>query len=114
MIWRKCRLLAKQQIGEDELSNPIYAFEEVGKTFARFTPWTNEMVLLENRELTKNEQLYMIPIPFKDFPVCQRAEIDGCVFDIMQEVDLGPRWTVIQVKAYKGGILRGSCKNRVG
>lgn len=102
MIWKTCRLLAKKQIGEDALHNPQYDYEVVRETIARFTPWTDGQVSLEGREVTRNEQRFLLPIPFSAFPICQKAEIDGCVQEITQVIDLSPRYTVIQVRCYKG------------
>lgn len=101
MIWKQCRLLAKKQIGEDVLHNAQFDYVVVGETTARVTPWTDEQLALEGREVTRNEQRFLIPIPFSMFPECQKAEIDGHTQEITQVVDLGPRYTVIQVKCYK-------------
>lgn len=111
MIWKKCKLLVRRKIGEDELQNPVYEWVEVKKTLARFTPWTDEQIVLEGREVAKNEQRYIIPIPFKDFPDCQMVEMDGQRLDITEKADLSPRWTLIQVKAYKGVIWSGNCQH---
>ena len=102
MIWKVCRLLAKKQIGEDVLHNPEYDFTVVKETVARATPWTDEQIALEGREVTRNEQRFLIPIPFPVFSECQKAEIDDCVQEITKVIDLGPRYTAIQVKSYKG------------
>ena len=55
MIWKTCRLLAKKQTGEDALHNPQYDYEAVKETRARVTPWTDEQIALEGREVTRNE-----------------------------------------------------------
>lgn len=101
MIWKDCILLEQVETGEDALGNPIYDTREVKSTKARFTPWTDEQISLEGREVTKNEQRYIIPIPFKDFPVCHFAEIECKSMEITQIIDLSPRHTSIQVKIYK-------------
>lgn len=101
MIWNKCRLLAKNQVGEDALHNPQYEYTVVKETIARFTPWTDEQISFEGREVTRNEQRFLIPIPFSMFPECQKIEMDGCVQEISQVIDLNPRYAVIQVKCYK-------------
>lgn len=110
MIWKKCKLLARRKIGEDELQNPLYEWIEVKKTVARFTPWTDEQVALEGREVVKNEQRYAVPISFKDFPDCQKVEMEGQRLDINGKIDLSPRWTLIQVKTYEGVVPHGNCQ----
>lgn len=56
MIWKKCLLKAHEKVGEDALKNPIYEWKIVMKTKARFTPWTDEQIALDDRDVTKNEQ----------------------------------------------------------
>ena len=101
MIWKKCLLKAREKVGEDTLKNPIYEWKTVKKTRARFTPWTDEQIALDERNVTRNEQRFIIPIPYCRFPECQKAVIDGREQDITQVIDLSPRWTAIQVKVYK-------------
>ena len=99
MIWKKCTLYKKIKTREDELRNPIYSDEKILDTIARFTPWTNEQISLEGREVTSNTQLYALPI--KTLPKCDLAEIDGVKRDIEKVIELCPRYIVIQVKRYK-------------
>lgn len=101
VMWKPCILLSETQVGEDALRNPIHAYQEVKRTRARITPWTDEQVALEGREVTKNEQRLIIPIPYQKFPECQRICIDGHEQDITQITDLSPRFTLVQVKKYK-------------
>lgn len=102
MIWKKCVLLAKRQIGKDALGNPVNDLVEVGRSTARFTPWTDEQTALEDREVTRNEQQFLIPLPYARFPACQAVELDGHRQEITQVVDFSPRFTLIRVKCYRG------------
>lgn len=102
MIWKRCVLLARQQAEEDALGNPEYVYTEVKQTIARFTPWTDEQIALEGREITRNEQQFLIPVPYANFPTCQLAELDGRRQEIVQTTDLAPRFTLIRVKCYRG------------
>ena len=101
MIWKPCQLRARKKIGEDALGNPFYEWGTVMETRARLTPWTDEQIALEDRDVTKNEQRFIIPLPRSRIPVCQKAVIDGIEQEITQLIDLSPRWTAIQVKVYK-------------
>lgn len=101
MIWKKCLLKAKEKVGEDALKNPVYEWNTVCETRVRSTPWTDEQIALDDRGVTRNEQRFIIPIPYHRFPKCQKAVIDGREQDITQVIDLSPRWTAIQVKVYK-------------
>lgn len=102
MIWKPCLLQKLVGQEEDELKNPVGGeWQTVKETVARFTPWTNEQIALEGREVTRNEQRFMIPVPFAAFPECTHAMIGGIRQEITQKMDLTPRYTVIQVKVYK-------------
>ena len=89
------------ETGKDILGNPIYAPVKVLETHARYTPWTDEQIALEGREVTKSEQRFVLPILIDSFPSCSLAEIDGIKQEITGKINLAPRYTVIQVKAYK-------------
>lgn len=102
MRWKECILLAKRKVGTDKLGNDQYEFRVVGNTVCRFSPWTNDQIAIEGREVTKNEQRYVIPIDYCHFPVCQKVRIDSREYDITQVIDLSPRYTAIQVKLYGG------------
>lgn len=102
MIWKPCSLQTITGQTEDALGNMTGGeWDTVKETFARFTPWTDEQITLEGREVTRNEQRFAIPISFEIFPKCTHAVIEGIRQEITQTIDLTPRYTVIQVKAYK-------------
>ena len=102
MIWKPCILQKKRKTGEDALKNPIYDWVDVKRTRVMETPWTDEQIALEDRDTTRNEQRFAIPVPYPCFPKkCERAVIDGHSQEITQIIDLSPRYTVIQVKVYK-------------
>lgn len=102
MIWKPCKLQVKINQVKDELGNPIGGeWQTVKETVCRFTPWTNDQIALEGREITKNEQRFAIPLPYSFFPECTHAMIGGIRQEITQKIDLSLRYTVIQVKVYK-------------
>lgn len=102
MIWKACQLQIITNQTEDALGNMVGGnWETVKDTFCRFTPWTDEQIALEGRDVTKNEQRFAIPIPFERFPECTHAVIDGIRQKIKEKIDLTPRYTVIQVEVYK-------------
>lgn len=102
MIWKECLLQRKTGQTEDALGNLVGGeWETVDETFCRFTPWTDEQISLEGRDVTKNEQRFVIPIMFKDFPDCTHAVIDGVRQKIKEKIDLAPRYTAIQVEVYE-------------
>lgn len=103
MIWKTCQLQIITDQTEDELGNVVGGtWQTLKETVCRFTPWTDEQIALEGREVTRNEQRFVIPIPFKQFPAaCTHAVIDDHRQKITQVIDLSPRYTVIQMEVYK-------------
>lgn len=101
MKWEKCKLYKNKQVGMDSLRNPIYEKELVLETICRFTPWSDMQIHLEGREVTKNEQRFVIPLPFDDFPGCNYVEINGIMQKVTEATSLSPRYTSIQVSVYK-------------
>ena len=102
MIWKKCLLQRAADTTNDELGNEVVgAWKTVKKTVCRFTPWMDEQIALEGREVTKHEQQYLVPIPYCKFPECERAVLDGRIMDIVSTTDLSPRLTLLRVKSYK-------------
>ena len=106
MIWHPCKLYKNVEIGKDELDNPVYELQIVSNEnlCCRHSPWTDEQIAVEGREVTKNEQQFVLPIPISKFSKCDHAEIDGKKLKITKTIDLSPRYTVIQVTVYKDGI----------
>ena len=102
MIWKPCQLQVITNQTEDALGNMVGGeWKTVKETTCRFTPWTDEQIAFEDREVTRNEQRFAIPIPYDIFPACTHAVIAGIRQEIKQKIDLTPRYTVIQVKVYK-------------
>jgi len=102
VIWKPCQLQIITGQTEDALGNMVGGeWQTVKDTFCRFTPWTDQQILLDNRGVTKNEQRFAIPISYDNFPDCTHAVIDGVRQKIKEKIDLTPRYTVIQVEVYK-------------
>lgn len=102
MIWKSCQLQILTRQTEDALGNMTGGtWQTVKDTFCRFTPWTDEQIALEGRDVTRNEQRFALPLPIARFPSCTHAVIDGHRQKITQVIDLFPRYTVIQVEVYK-------------
>lgn len=102
MKWKSCQLQIITNQTEDALGNMTGGeWETVKDTYCRFTPWTDEQIAMDSRNVTKNEQRFAIPIPYCRFPKCTHAVIDGVRQKITETIDLSPRYTLIQVEVYK-------------
>lgn len=102
MIWKPCILYAETADYEntDELGNPTKGTEQVWSGKIRFTPWTDQQIALEGRDVTKNEQQYAVPVAFSVIEFARKAEIDGVMLKVIDVTDMSPRWSVIRVKVY--------------
>lgn len=102
MMWNPCQLQILTGQTEDELGNMVGGdWKTVEETVCRHTPWTDEQISLEGRDVTRNEQRFAVPIPYDRFPSCTHAVVNGIRQEIRQTIDLSPRYTVIQVRVYK-------------
>ena len=73
MIWKKCLLKAQERLGKMRLRILCTNGRSCVRQEARSTPWTDEQIALDDREVTRNEQRFIIPIPYQRFPKCQKA-----------------------------------------
>ena len=83
MIWKDCDL--QKQVGQqtDELGNLVGGeWQTIMATCARQTPWTNINTESGDRTVTHNEQWFVLPVPFDNFPDATHAMIDGKRRDI--------------------------------
>lgn len=102
MKWENCTLRGKEHTGEDALGNPTFSMSNLKVCKARFTPWTNEEIQMESREVTQNERKLLLRLSFPDYPsACSGIIVEGKDYEIMKEIDLSPRFVLLHVKKYK-------------
>lgn len=103
MIWRACVLVGARQEGEDELGNPKFEEIQLKTTLARISPWTNEEIQIEGREVIKNEQKILLRLPHSIYCGCGCTKIrfDKKEYEVLKDVDLFPRYTLLRVKSYR-------------
>ena len=101
MIWEQVTLYGESETAEeDELGNVVKEPVEIYNGCARHTPWTDQDILVNGRDVTMTEQRYVIPIDYEDIKNATVLEIDGYALDITQIINLAPRWTIVQCKRY--------------
>lgn len=100
MKWEDCTLVGRNQTGKDALGNPIFEKTVIKTCKARFTPWTNDEIQIEGREVTKNERKLLLRISFLEFPECSTAKIGDETYSIKLVSDLSPRFVLLHVKKY--------------
>lgn len=103
MIWEKCVLYAETIDCEDtdELGNPNKGTKQVWAGNARFTPWSDQQITLEGRDVTKTEQLYAVPVDYDIIKNVVSAELDGVKLKVIEVTAQAPRWSVLRVRKYK-------------
>ena len=102
MIWKPATAILRRETGKDSLGNPLYE-ESPGASFpARFTPWDNQEIALEGREITRNSRKLLVRVARKEFPACEKVSFDGGMYTISQITDLYPRFTLLYVTEHKG------------
>ena len=102
MIWKTCELQILTGSEEDALGKPVGGtWETALSLYCRETPWTDEQIALEGRDVTRDEQRFIVPVPRVDFPACTHIVVDGVQFKITEKSALGARWTMVQAKVYK-------------
>lgn len=101
MKWEIATLISKVKTGEDALGNNIYEDKDISTVNVRFSPWNENQINLEDREVTLKEKQVIVAIPYKDFPKCENIRIEDNLFKIKQKIDLYPRFTMLQIKGYK-------------
>lgn len=107
MIWKNCELRRLTGQTEDTLGNLDGGeWLTVKQSVCRSTPWTDEQIALEGREVTENVQQFILPMRYEDFPKdCTHVSIDGgSNQEIRQAMDLSHRWTLLQARVYKEGV----------
>ena len=102
MIWKNC-VLTKPDTTADVLGNNVPSGTEttVATTIARESPFTLDEIKADSRILTKNQQRFILPLPFADIEDAKYATIGEVKQTIVEKQNLSPRWSVIIVEKYR-------------
>lgn len=103
MKWETATLIEKVKNGVDELGNVIYSYQDVRNINFRYSPYEENEVNLENRDITLTQRKVVIPIRYSDFPDVNFLRIDDTKYRIKQKMDLSPRFTMLLIERYKNG-----------
>ena len=100
MRWTRVTIYTTVDGTEDELGNPVEDVEELYNGRARISPWTDESVQANGREVTKNEMQFAVPCDYEKLKNAKVLENNCKAFDITEVTELSPRWTLITAKRY--------------
>ena len=102
MIWYTCTL-TKPSTTTDALGNNVPSGSDVvvATTQARKSPFSPEEIAVDGQIITKNQQRYILTLPFADIADAVYATIGDLKQKIVAKNDLSPRWSTITVEGYK-------------
>lgn len=102
MIWVQMKIL-QADTTTDRLGNVVETgtYTTIAEAVGRFSPWSDEDVTIQGRDVTENQQRYLVPIDFSAVKDATHVEINQKVVEIYQITDNLPRWTVFQVRKWR-------------
>lgn len=94
-------LYANQQIGSDQLNNPIYERVLIGESIGRFSSWTDKEVALDSREVTVTSRKILTRASKADISEADKVKINGLYYSIKEVTgDNFDRWRLVIVNRY--------------
>lgn len=94
-------LYANQEIGKDQLNNPIYELVSIGESVGRFSNWTSKEVALDKREVTVNNRKILTRESKANLLLADKVQFEDKYHSIKEIIgdDLS-RWRIIVVNRY--------------
>ena len=106
MIWKCCLFEVVDATTVDALGNSTgETFKTVGDFLCRHSPFTNEELAIDGRNITKDTQRFILPCDASGLPNFTHFTMDGVRYRLTEVVRLEPRWTAIEGTVYKHEIL---------
>ena len=104
MMWVPIKLKRYTYTSDELNDNVPNGLEQVMECQGRITPWTEEQIAVQERDVTRNEQQYLLPaaiVPLHVAKQCQIATVDEEDLKITAITEWSPRWICIRVRVYK-------------
>jgi hypothetical protein len=94
-------LYANQEVGKDQLNNPINELVQIGESVGRFSNWTSKEVALDKREVTVNNRKILTRESKANLLLADKVKFEDKYHSIEEIIgdDLS-RWRIIIVKRY--------------
>ena len=94
-------LYANEQIGSDELNNPIHKLIQIGEFSGRFSSWTAKEIALDKRGVTVNNQKIITQAAKEILLQVEKVKIDDLYYSVTDiKGDDYSRWRIILVNRY--------------
>lgn len=93
-------LYGNQEIGSDQLNNPIYEQVLIGESLGRFSSWSAKEVA-DNREVTVNNRKIITQAKKETLLQVDKVKMDGLYYSITEIIgDDYSRWRILVVNRY--------------
>jgi hypothetical protein len=93
-------LYALEEIGKDELNNPINEPVLVGLYRGKITHWTTEEIALLDREITRTQKKLLTDVPLNIIKQAKQIKINDGIYTIVDVKSDYVRWRLCHVKEY--------------
>lgn len=94
-------LFAKQEIGKDQLGNPINELVQVGESVGRFSSWSKEEIALDKRDVTVNNRKVITTESKANLLLADKIQFEGLYYSITDiKGDDYTRWRIIVINRY--------------
>ena len=94
-------LYANQEVGKDQLNNPIKETVQIGETVGRFSNWTSKEIALDKRDVTVNSRKILTRESKANLMLADKVRLEDNYHSIKEIIgdDLS-RWRIIVVSRY--------------
>lgn len=94
-------LYSNQQVGSDQLGNPINDYVQIGESVGRFSSWTSEEIALDKRDVTVNNRKIITRASKADLLLAKKIRIEGLYHTVSDiKGDDTQRWRILIVSRY--------------
>lgn len=102
MIWQTMAVV-RADTETDRLGNdvPTGTYTTLAECSGRFSPWSDQDTEINGREVTENEQRYLLPVAFETIKTATHVRIGGVYVEITKITDNAPRWTILQIRKWR-------------
>ncbi|WP_149155257.1 hypothetical protein [Bacillus sp. CH30_1T] len=94
-------MYANQEVGKDQLNNPINELVQIGESVGRFSNWTSKEVALDKRDITANSRKILTRESKANLLLADKVKFEHKYHSIKEIIgDDYSRWRIIIVNRY--------------
>ncbi|MBU5594913.1 hypothetical protein KQI76_07025 [Amphibacillus sp. MSJ-3] len=95
------KLFSLEEIGRDELNNPIKEPVLIGLYKGAITQWTTEEIALLDREITQSQRKLLTDAPKNVIKHAERVEVEEMTYTLIDTKSDFKRWRLVHVKEFR-------------